>query len=159
MEPLKQEQLRGVVQARIAELDAYKYMEQVLGAVEEAEARKAEAQKHVDALAKEYDDKADALELLSGRYEAMNHELDHRYNARLDSWQSKMAVLDAEMEKKQKALDAWQEHLAKVESAHKENLAQWQVRIQKARDEYKAMQDKLAAVKKQYESFAAMVKG
>ena len=53
MEPMAIEQLRGVVQARIAELDAYKYMEQVLLAVEDAEARRAEAQKHLEAHGRE----------------------------------------------------------------------------------------------------------
>jgi chromosome segregation ATPase len=153
------EQLRGVVQARIAELDAYKHMEQVLLAVEQAQARYDEAQRHVEALAAQYDEKAEALEMLNERYAGMETVLEDRYRAREEQAKAKMKAMDEELAKKQATLASWQEHLASIEREHQQKLADVNGKVLQARDEYKAMQEKLAAVKGQFESFAAMVKG
>src|SRR5690348_9298977 len=101
MEPMEIQQLRGVVNARIAELDAYRYMAQALDAVIEAEDRKAAAQQHVDALAKAHEEKEADLAHLEEQYAEKEMALQTRMDAMLADYQDKLKAAQDELSKKQ----------------------------------------------------------
>ena len=159
MDQLSIEQLRGVVQARIAELDAYKYMDQALGAAVDADAKVAEAVKKLDMIAEIYEEKSEALAKLDAQYDAKVRTLDERYAIREEQAKQHLAHIQAELDAKRKSLATWQDHLKHVEHEHEQNLAQWTERINAARQELSELQSKLGAVQAQYESFKALVKG
>lgn len=157
IEPLAPEQLRGIVQARVAELHAYQYMDQVLSAVVEAQASTEQAKAELAMVKKEIAAQQQHLDRLAAEYADKHEALEERYHNREAALRARLADAQAALDDKSRSLASWQDHLASIENEHKANLATWQDRIQQARVEYSAIQAKKDAAQQQMDALAAMI--
>lgn len=157
--PLSTEHIRSLLSDRLAEYEAFKYMDEVLAKVQEAErAVKDEtrmlAKLHQDVLSKEA-----ALADLEQKAQARAESLKADYAAQEAALLAKLDALQQEHDRKAAGLKEYQSQLKKIESDHATSLATWQERLQQVRNEHVAATAKLSAVNQQLDALASMVGG
>lgn len=156
-EELSIEQLRGVLQARFSELDAYRYMDQVLAKVEAAQQDVTNAKNELADFNKDIADKEAALGALEREYADREAAMVDRLTTQERAIQVRIASAQDDLGRKQHALATWQDNLTKIEAEHKKTLATWQDRIQQARAEHEQIQARLTTAQQQFDALAAMI--
>lgn len=156
---LSTEQIRTLLADRLAELDAFKYMDEVLSRVQEAEHAVKEAKKELAKLERDAQAKQDTLVALEQKAASRKSELEEAYAGKEAALQYKLDEMQKELTRKADGLKAYQAELKKIEEDHKTALATWQDRLQEVRSEHGQAVAKLEAVKQQLDALAAMVGG
>ena len=156
MQKLTTEQLRGVVNARIAELDAYKYMSQALATVEQADLKVVEAKEKLAAVQHDIQAQQDLLAQMEREFTDKTKAAEERFDVRMAALTARAEELDQAVTEKHNALETVKAHMSAVQDQHAKNLLDWQERIKSARAQYEAIQLEIGQAKQRFDAFAAI---
>lgn len=156
---LSTEQIRTLLSDRLAEYEAFKYMDEVLSKVQESEREVKDAKKELAKIHQDILGKEEALAALDRKATERKEALEAEYASKESALQAKLDDVQKEHARKAAGLKEYQGQLDKIEENHKTALATWQDRVQQARTEFAAITAKHAAVQQQMDALMSMVGG
>ena len=156
MQKLTTEQLRSVVNARIAELDAYKYMSQALATVEQADLKVVEAKEKLATVQHDILAQQELLAQMERDFAEKTQAAQERFDVRMAALTARAEELERAVNEKHNALESVKARMSEVQDQHARNLVEWQERITNARTQYEAIQLEISQAKQRFDAFAAI---